>query len=124
MNRIDESDMEMSRCHNNLLEQNAIIEQLQLDNNNLRDQLRQAHEEIQTINKQKDEFNQKSQHEIDSEHDKIQNKHLNKELKKLKNAYDKLSNELENKNYIMAELKQSDIDNLDIIQNLSNELEK
>lgn len=86
MNRIDESDMEMGRCHNNLLEQNAIIEQLQLDNNNLRDQLRQAHEEIQTINKQKDEFSQKSQHEIDSEHDKIQNKHLNKELKKLKNA--------------------------------------
>lgn len=34
INRLNESEKEMSRCHNNLIEQEDIIKRLQNDNNN------------------------------------------------------------------------------------------
>jgi len=88
MNRINESEIEMGRCHNNLLEQDEIIKKLTHenntchnnlleqdeiikklthDNNNLINQLKEAHEEIKNL-KFKDENDKKPRQEIESEH--------------------------------------------------------
>lgn len=86
MNRINESDMEMSKCHNNLLEQDGIIQRLQKENNILRDQLRQADNEIQTLNRNYNDSKSKLNIESEQLKSNQEEKNINKELKKIKNA--------------------------------------
>jgi len=48
MKRLDNSELEMNRCHNNLQEQDEIIRRLQSENNNLKDKLRLVERDAET----------------------------------------------------------------------------
>lgn len=83
VNRLNESEKEMSRCHGNLIEQDDIIKRLQNEDNNLRDQLRKTENELNELK------NAKYHDNNDKNNDKVSDMSENNfksELHKLKKA--------------------------------------
>lgn len=84
VNRLNESEKEMSRCHGNLIEQDDIIKRLQNEDNNLRDQLRKTENELNELNNAKNrDINDKNNNNKVSD---MSENNFKSELQKLKKA--------------------------------------
>jgi hypothetical protein len=82
VNRLNESEKEMSRCHGNLIEQDDIIKRLQNEDNNLRDQLRKTENESNELKNAKNLDNDKNNNKISD----MSENNFKSELQKLKKA--------------------------------------
>jgi len=83
VNRLNESEKEMSRCHGNLIEQDDIIKRLQNEDNNLRDQLRNTENELNELKNAKNrEINDKNNNTVSD----MSENNFKSELQKLKKA--------------------------------------
>lgn len=83
VNRLNESEKEMSRCHGNLIEQDDIIKRLQNEDNNLRDQLRKTENELNELKNAKNhDNNDKNNNKISD----MSENNFKSELQKLKKA--------------------------------------
>lgn len=84
VNRLNESEKEMSRCHGNLIEQDDIIKRLQNEDNNLRDQLRKTENELNELKNAKNrDINDKNNNNKVSD---MSENNFKSELQKLKKA--------------------------------------